>query len=436
MRTVILSSVVTSGVTQKVLRTLAEGRRRVTRRPHEVLYFHQVDDPYSHLVATHLSQLAQLYDVRWVPLLVGPPPDWAAPDRERLVGFSRRDAQDIAGRYKARFVDPLKQPPASMVEMANRALAKVKDDPEAFMALAPQVGEALWGGDEAVLRRLALDSPPVTLAREWMADNAQRREKLGHYLGATFYYGSEWYWGLDRLHYLEQRLHDMGLWRGVGAWAPIVSPPVESDKVSQAPPGSKLEFFFSLRSPYSYLALARTFALARRRGVELVPRPVLPMVMRGLQVPFAKRIYIVRDTAREAKRQGIPFGRIADPVGTGIERGLAVAHLAQQRGVLEPFFINMARGVMAEGRDITRDKTLASMAQHAGMDWSDAQKALGDDAWRQEADANRQALLELGLWGVPSFRFGQTSTWGQDRLWLIEDAIEAATEAHRATSVE
>jgi hypothetical protein len=27
------------------------------------------------------------------------------------------------------------------------------------------------------------------------------------------------------------------------------------------------------------------------------------------------------------------------------------------------------------------------------------------------------------LWGVPSFRFGDLATWGQDRLWLIEQAI-------------
>jgi hypothetical protein len=49
----------------------------------------------------------------------------------------------------------------------------------------------------------------------------QLRERLGHYLGATFYFEGEWYWGIDRLHYLEERLSTAGLARaGAGAGAP------------------------------------------------------------------------------------------------------------------------------------------------------------------------------------------------------------------------
>ncbi len=40
--------------------------------------------------------------------------------------------------------------------------------------------------------------------------------------------------------------------------------------------------------------------------------------------------------------------------------------------------------------------------------------------WRERADANRQALLDMGLWGVPSFRYGDQVTWGQDRLFWVE----------------
>ena len=33
-------------------------------------------------------------------------------------------------------------------------------------------------------------------------------------------------------------------------------------------------------------------------------------------------------------------------------------------------------------------------------------------------------MMDLGIWGVPSFRVGDVSTWGQDRLWLIEDKLK------------
>ena len=34
---------------------------------------------------------------------------------------------------------------------------------------------------------------------------------MGHYLGAMFYYAGEWYWGLDRLPYMLERLDKLKL---------------------------------------------------------------------------------------------------------------------------------------------------------------------------------------------------------------------------------
>ena len=62
-------------------------------------------------------------------------------------------------------------------------------------------------------------------------------------------------------------------------------------------------------------------------------------------------------------------------------------------------------------------------AERAGLSWPDAQQALQDEAWRQTAEANRRDMLDLGLWGVPSFHVADTAVWGQDRLWAIEHAL-------------
>ena len=66
------------------------------------------------------------------------------------------------------------------------------------------------------------------------------------------------------------------------------------------------------------------------------------------------------------------------------------------------------------------------IVEAAGLDWRVALPLIGNDGWRDEAEANRQELMALGLWGVPAFRFNDVSAWGQDRLWVIEDAIRAA----------
>ena len=41
------------------------------------------------------------------------------------------------------------------------------------------------------------------------------------------------------------------------------------------------------------------------------------------------------------------------------------------------------------------------------------------------AEANREELFSLGLWGVPSFRVNSNNAhWGQDRLWVIEQELQ------------
>ncbi len=54
--------------------------------------------------------------------------------------------------------------------------------------------------------------------------------------------------------------------------------------------------------------------------------------------------------------------------------------------------------------------------------------ALQNEAWRERAAANREELFAAGLWGVPSFKVGNTVVWGQDRLWAVHDALKQALD--------
>ena len=55
--------------------------RKVSGRNAEVLYFHQPDDPYSHLTAQVLSELQARYDINLQIYLVDEPADEMAPER-------------------------------------------------------------------------------------------------------------------------------------------------------------------------------------------------------------------------------------------------------------------------------------------------------------------------------------------------------------------
>lgn len=404
-----------------------EYQRKKHKKPHLIRYFHQTDDPYSHLVSQLIKQLTSRYHAVFEPILVNSPPDWAAPERDHLIEFSRRDAAQIAPAYGLAFEDAGTQPDMSLQNQATAILAKAIQD-GCFFDIVSQVSTALWAQDHTAMDALSAQYGEATAGV--VAGMKQRgsnlRQDLGHYLGATFHYGGDWYWGLDRLHYLECRLHDLGAYMGACPFQPLCPPldielqPLMSETPQTIP---SLEMFFSFRSPYSYLAAERAIRLARHYKISLNLRFVLPMVMRGLPVPRAKSLYIMKDCKREATRLDLPFGRVSDPVGQPVERGLSLLPAAIKADKGEDYILSFLKGVWSEGIDAGTDGGLSKLINRAGLSWKEMKSHLNNPQWREEANMNREAMFALGLWGVPSFKFGNISTWGQDRLWVIEREI-------------
>jgi 2-hydroxychromene-2-carboxylate isomerase len=246
------------------------------------------------------------------------------------------------------------------------------------------------------------------------------------------HYNGTWYWGIDRLAYLERELaRDLGcdLAHVVTARSAAERGPLKlSDKPLQC------ELWFSFRSPYSYLALEQIEGILAPHGVPLVLRPVAPMVTRGLAVPQIKRMYIVRDAKREADRLGIPFGELCDPLGAGVDNCLAIVHAAARSGPAAAlaFARSAMKGIWSEARDPADYVDLRAMVERAGMSWDDAKAAIGNPEAAKACAANAADLAVISLWGVPSYRCGDFVSWGQDRLPLLADRLRrhsAATSA-------
>jgi 2-hydroxychromene-2-carboxylate isomerase len=410
-----LSQVVSSPTLRSARREIEAARRRLRGQRPQVLYFHQVDDPYSHLTAQALPALLERYRVDIVPHLVPSPSDAAAPEGEKLAAYSRKDARLLGAVHGLSFAGTRAPDPDAAAAAADH-LAGLKS-PTTFAAAAIELGKSLWSG--AAIPRAAGDGAGA------IEEGGALREKLGHYLGATFYFEGEWYWGLDRLPYLEARLDTFRDKAG----GPVIRQLEASDAVVPGS-GASIDYFLSFRSPYTYLAAQRIQALAKRRGATVRLRFVLPMVMRGLPVPKAKRLYIMRDAKREAERLDIPFGRVVDPVGAGVARGYAVLHHAMGEGRGAEFVESFFRGVFAEGVDVAEDEGLVKVSERVGISAAQVHAALAGSAWRAVAEENRTALLDLGLWGVPSFHVeGCEAHWGQDRLWAVERDLASKAPA-------
>lgn len=413
-------------MTSDGLRTLRRGipalRRRLSGAQPQVRYFHQVDDPYSHLAVQKLSALEARYAVRFSRHLVSGPGTAFQGSPDQFDFWAVRDARSVASGYGVTLPENTLAPDLASVRRVQNALAQCLDAAD-FADQAVELGARLWR-DEAIDPAGSDDESGERQLKE--GDRLQQR--LGHYLGAMFHFEGEWYWGLDRLYHLERRLRDLGL--DTRAEEPFLVPRPEGLSATGAEASEvTLEYFPSLRSPYTAISYARTMDLVDRSGVSLKLRPVMPMMMRGVPAPRAKQMYIITDSKREADAAGVAFGRVVDPFGDPVRRAFSLYPTLERMGKGAEYLGSYLSAAFAEGVDITTDAGLAQVVERIGVPWSNCRDALGSTDYEAPLESNVQDLKKAGLWGVPSFRVsggvleGEFCCWGQDRLWRVETEI-------------
>ncbi|HTM20479.1 MAG TPA: DsbA family protein [Kofleriaceae bacterium] len=408
---------------------LGEAGRKLRGQTPAVDFWFQVDDPHSYLLAQAVARIADAYPgISWRLHTVPPPAADVVGDATLAPRWALRDAAELALHWDVDFPAAAREPDPGAVQRANQVMVVDRPFAEQLEA-ALAVAGALWKRDrpalDAAMGRFHHEASGVVAPTTQR--NYARLRDAGHYRPAVLSYGGEHFWGLDRLPFLEDRLRR-------DADRPDAPPALRARPEAERPPQSlgdgplALELFFSFRSPYSYLAVDRTAALAEQYGLPLVLRPLLPMTMRGVEAPRAKTLYIVQDAKREADRLGIPFGRICDPLGPGIERCLATFQAADRAGAGLALTRSLMQGIWSEAADATSYVDMRRIVERAGLAWE--QVAEPGDGWREMVRSNGEELGRAGLWGVPSFRVGSFSIWGQDRIPMLADRLRR----HRAAA--
>lgn len=406
---------------------IARGLRGVAPAVH---YFHDVSDPFSHLAVQKLTALADRYAIPFVPHLAGPTGDLFRGDVGRFDPWARRDAASVALSYgvEAPGPDAPIDPPAA--DHVVSLLAPFIDDAaegdparvRAFADAALEAGRSFWNGE-------APAGTASARAEALITEGEALRTRLGHYLGATFYFDGEWYWGIDRIYLLEQRLIQEGFVRvpyeGVTVPRPEAVIP-EGLELADI----ELEVFPSLRSPYTAVGWPAVLKLIEDTGVPVRWRPVMPMMMRDVPAPLPKQLYIISDAAREGRAADAPIRNMVDPFGDPVRRALSLWAWVCGEDRAGAFLSAYLRAAWFDGVDITTQAGLDRVLCAADLSPADATRHYDDPASELLLQENLDLMLEEGLWGVPSFRVtGGGSApfvcWGQDRIWRIAAEIVA-----------
>lgn len=399
------------------------GLNNIRRKPPTLELYFEVSDPHSHLALQALGKFADRLHCPIAVLLVPAPEAATYPEEEQQRDFALIDAKRIASAWGLSFPANAARPNAEKIDRANCALINHCDNLYSLLKLTAELRDYLFCDAPWPKQIDDLESKSRTVAK--LDQNANRRKKMGHYLPAMWQFDGEWFWGLDRFEFLTPKLLRWGALEGDAALLTFDASKARLPALS----GDTLEFYFSFRSPYSYLAAQYVLKHHQDWPVSVTVKPVLPMVMRGLPVPRAKRLYIVRDVKRSADLDGYPFGNIADPVGLGTERAITVFSLCQGIEQQLQFLAAAGRAAFAENIDLATDAGLLHATRIAGLDDTAVLAKLKQGHDLSLAEANREDLRKAGLWGVPSWKIGHFATWGYDRKWMHEELFRRAESA-------
>lgn len=196
------------------------------------------------------------------------------------------------------------------------------------------------------------------------------------------------------------------------------------------------DFYFSFRSPYSYLAVPQVGALLTEYDAAVNMRIVRPIAVR---IPgFFQKVnplwppYLMRDTWRIAEMNGIPYRwprpdpivqdpstREVAPEQPYIMRVSRMGALAAERGRGFEFVRKASHLIWSgETENWPEGDKLAACADAAGLDGAKLERDAAAEAERLDniIIGNEAAQETAGHWGVPLFVFADEPFFGQDRI--------------------
>ncbi len=207
-----------------------------------------------------------------------------------------------------------------------------------------------------------------------------------------------------------------------------------------------LVVYIDLKSPYAYLAIAPTRAMAQARGVPIEWRPFtldIPSYLGSAKLDKKGKV----DTAKRTKQQwsGVKYSymdarRYANLTGKTVrgtvkiwDSSLAGISMlwAKRAGRIDAYIDTVYPPFWRRDLDIDDVAVLESSLEEAGIDVAGF-RAFADGPGRAEHDALNEAAFAAGIFGVPTYLVGDEMWFGREHLprvdWLLGGSVGAAPD--------
>lgn len=185
-----------------------------------------------------------------------------------------------------------------------------------------------------------------------------------------------------------------------------------------------IDYFFTVLSPYVYLAGTRLEQIAAKHGATITYKPVDAGAVfartGGVALPDrhpSRKEYRAQELPRQAKKLGMPlnFQPAHWPTNPAPASYAVIAAQAAGDGDMGKLVHSMTRACWAEEQDLSRDAVIRGCLTSAGFDPSLADKGLLAGA--ETYAANLEEAVSRGVFGAPFYLVDSGQRfWGQDRL--------------------
>jgi 2-hydroxychromene-2-carboxylate isomerase len=196
----------------------------------------------------------------------------------------------------------------------------------------------------------------------------------------------------------------------------------------------RIEFYYDLVSPYSYLAYGRIGRICEENGAQLVLRPMLLGAVHkavGLRSPVeikSKAGYQAKDIRRWADYYGLPL-EFPDPFPFRTLKTMRAAMFLQEREELgaftrEAFALYWEEGGAPGGlQETDEDAPVSAVAGRIGIGPEEVLSGAASPEAKQALKLATSEAVERGVFGAPAFFIGDEMFWGNDRLHFVEAAL-------------
>jgi 2-hydroxychromene-2-carboxylate isomerase len=193
----------------------------------------------------------------------------------------------------------------------------------------------------------------------------------------------------------------------------------------------RVELFFDVASPYSYMCATQIEAVAGKHGAEVVWRPMLLGAVfkaAGNDMPArvaAKATWMMKDLAMWAALYRVPFA-IPPSFPPNSLRAMRACCFAESRGSAGQLAKALFDGYWAHAVDPSSDDGLGRACGAAGLDPVEVLRAAESQPMKDALRKNTEEAVARGAFGAPTIFVGETMFFGNDRLPLLDRLLAGA----------